>query len=810
MTGHNGDSTDPTTWGTFEQALERARRDKLSGIGFVFSDSDPFCGIDLDNCRDLESGTLEPWAERIIADLRSYTEISPSGRGVHIIIKARKPGDRCKTAYQTGKVEIYNHAKYFTFSGNHLPGTPKEICDRQAELERLYFEVFPSQPAPQPAQPAPRPGNGRLSDEELIRAMLRSASGPKIERLLDGDTSAYPSQSEADFALCSHLAWWSNGDAEQIDRIFRASKLYREKWERADYRTNTIGKAIQSVQGGYHVGGYAPTKPVTLPHKLGARLPSSVAEQVKAMTTDSPAPDLRKAVMAALLEHNKDNSKKLRPVLLRRQKAGELVLTWLRERGDFCQSETGEVYYFDRHERQLYALDSTRWGAYLYVLTGVNPASTDYAFIATDCKTAATFAKRRKVLRVAAWDDDAQVLRVSRFDGTVYRLDGQSVTEEANGESVLFADDPLWLPYTPDYTARGAALHWATKELPNWNDDRNDPDGDVRGLAFRSWVLSTFFTELCPSRPLCVFLGEKGSGKSMALRILLQLLFGPTAQLNGIPDKPDGFTAMAGASHVFVLDNLDDFTPWLRDKLARLASGAEDTYRKLYTSNEVGRVIYRCWVGFTSRTPDTLRRDDLADRLLILPVKRLEDTARKCERSFYDQAASLRNAWWGDVLTACNQAVASIRSGGLNQSVSRLRLADWESLGRIFAYNEGCEPLWDTFCQSLQVAQADFLLEGEPIVEALTAWLQNPNNQGRQITSRDLYGELTALLYPNGKKPDNDWPKTAKGFGKKLGQIKRDLAKLFGVVWEDDRGTKLVYQFWDRGRGPKTPAGLQV
>ena len=289
----------------------------------------------------------------------------------------------------------------------------------------------------------------------------------------------------------------------------------------------------------------------------------------------------------------------------------------------------------------------------------------------------------------------------------------------------------------------------------------------------------------------------------MALRLLLKLLFGPSAELSGVPDRADGFTAAASSSHVVVLDNLDQFTGWLRDKLAMLATGGKDEYRKLYTSNEVGRVIYRCWLAFTSRTPDTLRRDDLADRLLILPVKRLSDDKRQRENTFYQQAADRRNAFWGEVLTTCNRAIASIRAGDLGASTSRLRLADWEALGRVLARNDGLEDVWDVFCESLQKAQSDFLLEGDPIVDALNIWLAQvdvdtgKDNYDRPINTRELYNELTDALFP-GKRPDRDWPKSARSFGRRLAQIQRELASLFNLQCEQGttRATRSGKLYW--------------
>lgn len=118
-TGCNADTTARSSWGTFEQALLAIKKFKdVRGIGFVFSKQDPYCGIDLDGCRDPQSGELSMFAQAIVERMKSYTEISPSGKGLHIIIKGKKPGGRCKTAL----IEIYDQDHYFTITGNMLAG----------------------------------------------------------------------------------------------------------------------------------------------------------------------------------------------------------------------------------------------------------------------------------------------------------------------------------------------------------------------------------------------------------------------------------------------------------------------------------------------------------------------------------------------------------------------------------------------------------------------------------------------------------------------------------------------------------------
>jgi len=119
-TGRYASITDSLTWGTFEEALRRAEEHGL-GVGFVFSSGDPFVGVDLDKCRDPETGEVAQWAREIIEELDSYTETSPSGTGVHIIARGKLPKSLSKTLKdQGGKIEMYSQERFFTVTGNVL------------------------------------------------------------------------------------------------------------------------------------------------------------------------------------------------------------------------------------------------------------------------------------------------------------------------------------------------------------------------------------------------------------------------------------------------------------------------------------------------------------------------------------------------------------------------------------------------------------------------------------------------------------------------------------------------------------------
>ncbi|MFB6192086.1 MAG: hypothetical protein ABEI11_02055 [Haloarculaceae archaeon] len=263
-TGSYGSATDPESWADFETARAYAVDGAADGLGFVFSDDDPLVGVDLDDCRDPEREHIIHEAVDIVEQLASYTEISPSGTGVHVLVEGELHGDRNRREW----IECYETARYFTVTGDHLDGTPLHVEERTSELHDVYVEYLQEESeradeadadgidddgdegdadgtdddgdegdadAPGEDTASSDGAASTLSDEELLDRAHAAANGEKFARLWTGDTSGYESHSEADMALCALLAFWTGGDAERIDRLFRQSGLMREKWDERHY-----------------------------------------------------------------------------------------------------------------------------------------------------------------------------------------------------------------------------------------------------------------------------------------------------------------------------------------------------------------------------------------------------------------------------------------------------------------------------------------------------------------------------------------------------------------------------------------------
>jgi primase-polymerase (primpol)-like protein len=212
-----------------------------NGVGFRFDwdTTAPFAFVDLDHCRDPQTGQIEPWALAIITRLNSYTEVSPSGTGLHIFCKTQRPPEG---GCRKGHLEIYTRSRWSTITGQHVDGTPVDLEDRTAELLALHQEVFGVAEVPALQPSASSAITSPLTDAELLHLARTAANWRDFRKLFDGPVPP-GDRSRLDFELVAKLMFWFGKDYERIDRLFRQSALMRPKWFRADYRIHTMRAA---------------------------------------------------------------------------------------------------------------------------------------------------------------------------------------------------------------------------------------------------------------------------------------------------------------------------------------------------------------------------------------------------------------------------------------------------------------------------------------------------------------------------------------------------------------------------------------
>lgn len=262
QTGIPHNPHDPAIWLDAETAVGTAQLfGDGYGTGFVFTKNDPFWFLDIDNC--YADGQWSELAQQLLSFFPgAAVEVSFSGTGLHIFGSGSVPEHGCKNT--SLDLEFYDSERFVALTGNSATGNA--LTDHTQSLSQVvpfYFPVGQRAASEDWTSEPVADWNGPEDDAELIEKMLSSRGSANsvfgasacVADLWNCDvdklSQAYPDgfgdrafdHSSADAALCQHLAFWTGKDCERMDRLFRQSGLYREKWERPDYREGTVLKA---------------------------------------------------------------------------------------------------------------------------------------------------------------------------------------------------------------------------------------------------------------------------------------------------------------------------------------------------------------------------------------------------------------------------------------------------------------------------------------------------------------------------------------------------------------------------------------
>ena len=278
---YSGMSNDPRSLATFDEAAaqigktarvkvkgyEELQECKVAGVGIAFSGTGVF-GLDLDNVVDNERRVMTREAGEIMTLLDSYTEVSPSGTGLHVIALGTLPADIKKLAKPKKDIFGTEKAEYQLFDSGYMTVSGDVVGDYQvserteqvAEVYEKYFKEVvpiekPSTQRPATASSVVSSATGytyerwleevkRLSDAEILeRIFLSGGTGKLVEALYNGDMSAYGNDhSRADQALCTYFYGFTS-DRALTERLFRSSSLYRASGKSRTYLERTLSKA---------------------------------------------------------------------------------------------------------------------------------------------------------------------------------------------------------------------------------------------------------------------------------------------------------------------------------------------------------------------------------------------------------------------------------------------------------------------------------------------------------------------------------------------------------------------------------------
>jgi len=461
--------------------------------------------------------------------------------------------------------------------------------------------------------------------------------------------------------------------------------------------------------------------------------------------------------------------------------------------GEFYVTPNRLEFYFHEKEKRLYRIGDKPLEIKIFKWYGLNRTEREYEYLLADLENKAhIMGKQTEVYHFAYYDTDNHVLYIDRNDSQVYRLNGKSVDLIPNGEDrILFLGKQFYEPFfvrelsadekfiepiliEPINFARGAQVNL----LP-----------DEQRLIYWIWIYSLFFESILPTKPLCTFIGPMGSGKSTTFKAIGKTLFGSSFNVTPIT-KQDGFRAAICNNYFVAFDNVDGKIGWLNDDLAVAATGGNITLRELYTTNREVTFSPRCFLCLNAREPQ-FKREDVVSRLLLFRVETLETCLS--EYKIFLNLLEHRNDLWSELIRDLNKIVAALAVDNEPFSI-KWRMADWSDLGWRIAKTYDAADVFIELLNKMTVAQAEFLLEDDPIAECLDYWLQDTKNIGREITSGELYKEFVDVA-ENNRIPLKEAVSSPSAFGKKLKGLSKSIQNFYQVEIHTGGKNKRFYKF---------------
>ncbi len=358
------------------------------------------------------------------------------------------------------------------------------------------------------------------------------------------------------------------------------------------------------------------------------------------------------------------------------------------------------------------------------------------------------------VRRFAAYKNNS--VYFSSYDGKMWRLDGANIMQVPNGEDdVFFIDDDGGKNVEPEVANHGILFDRLVNHLSFSTTGMGGISAEQMRMAFVVWIFALALPDLMPTKPLLILEGAPGSGKSASCQLLQQALLGESKPMILSKNKEDDFGVLLLRSPICVFDNLDAYIDWLPDAICAYTTKGTWTKRKLFTDSDEATIKPHAFIAVASKNPASFRREDTADRCVILRLERRDQFTRF--QSLEAQIQQDRSQLVGEYFWYVNQIVAEINHGALNEQTAEVhRMADFAALARVVGRVVGWEPeAVADLMNAIQSEQIAFINEEDPLVELLHKWIvykptNGLNGIGREIGLFQLFTEMEMIANANG------------------------------------------------------------
>ncbi len=490
------------------------------------------------------------------------------------------------------------------------------------------------------------------------------------------------------------------------------------------------------------------------------------------------------------------------------QEVSKIIIDFLDKNGKFFYNLSElSFYYFYNAECLIYDIEKTLFSIFINKIFLVNKSTYNYKFLIEDLKKQCRYSGKDLTINKKPYfyNINTKQLYVFDFKKNIYRLNGRTIDKINNGgDDVYFLCsgdtfnilDNNEIPETADIdNLFFDYINFAPNEESALNESEQK-------LIFEKYFYSLFFPELLKDRPILVFIGAKGAGKSFGLNLIPMLLLGKS-ELTTIKSENDLNSILTNNYFCFI-DNIDEFLgknkSWLLDSIASAATGITIKLRKLYSNNENIEFQVNSWIGITSRTT-AINRDDIADRSIIFqlkPIRELKTYFNKTQ--ILEKIKSNRNKIFTLIFKELNRIINKLQSAETIESTN-FRMSEWAAFvlsaagNDILQINEKnilAKDYYNRLFEKMQKQQNNFAIDGDVFLEIITDYILAYNKI--EGTTAYIYEQIKKYSYDNNfNEIENfNFLKSVNAFGMTLKHKMELLKSKFNIEKKNISGKKHI------------------
>lgn len=379
-------------------------------------------------------------------------------------------------------------------------------------------------------------------------------------------------------------------------------------------------------------------------------------------------------------------------------------------------------------------------------------------------------------INLSYYDDSANRLLVSTGANQIYMITPDKIVQIPNGSynTILFPMNNISLPFIPRKRDDNPT-HWSETVFEPVLDHILTLTHDEARALLTAWLLFLFFKSHAAARPILAVLGQPGSGKSTLMKRIATLIYGKVSGFTKISNSDD-FDQVMSSYPLLIIDNLDTWERWLPDALAQSAASIDRGTRKKYTDNDLFIIHRDALVAITAHDPK-FSRADVADRLLILPMKRISEFVPEGQLLKLDRAGI-----WADIFDDLQKILQTPRP----QAVEQLRVMDFSYLGSWITSALGMQDLFESAISKLHGHQKTFALDNEQLLmKAVTTYAIKSSTAENYKAPQQLFLELE--MYSGDAGAFHKRYKSAQSLGSRLSSLQDALRTMVDIDLQTDQ-----------------------